>query len=217
MPLAARSLALYLGVLLAGPAAAKAPRRSVEDRLADLSRALRCADPGAPDDAERRAACLVAMHWREATADPLPNGDTPLVGSTVEFPDVRGAAWRPIAIPAVGGMRVDKTGGRVCEMDMYAETTEQHEAITVVRAPLATAFASLTGPLVVPPAVAAEARERVAHAPSVLRRSGGSWVTRFQGDVSLRHLGRRWFLVETRRGDSGLWVSVFTDDFTVAP
>jgi hypothetical protein len=32
--------------------------------------------------------------------------------------------------------------------------------------------------------------------------------------VELRHLGKRWFLIETRKGDSGLWVSAFTADFT---
>jgi hypothetical protein len=213
-----------VAVVLAGLAvpcsfgwAKPAPRRTVELRLTELARVLRCGDASAPDDPERRVGCLVALNWNDAKADPLPVGDTPLVGGTLEFPDVRDEAWRPKTIPAVGGMRVAASRGRVCEMDMYADTDERRSAIVAVEAPLREAFTTLTAPLVVAPAIAEEARERVAHAPSPLRLRGDSWTTRFQGAVELRHLGKRWFLIEQRRGDSGLWVSAFTADFTVAP
>jgi hypothetical protein len=211
-----RRAALACLLLIPAASAAKSsPKKTTAQRLADLASALHCGDSGI-DEPDTHVACLVAQHWAEAKADALPNGDTLLVGGTVEFPDERAGDWHAKTIPAVGGMRVEAGNGRICENDMAADSAVDQAAITTVAPAIGAAFASLDAPLVVPPVVAQWARERVVTAPSRLVKKGNSWTTRFQSAVELRHLGKRWFLVEGRRGDSGLWISAFTAAFTVA-
>jgi hypothetical protein len=194
---------------------ARAAPPTIESRLAELARVLGCGD-GASPDPERDPACLVALHWSEAKADPLPLGDTALVGLTVEVPDARAVGWRPVNVPAVGGFRVAAKTRKACEMDAYGDNEAQRAGLAAVKAPLLQAFHTLDAAVVVPAAIADEARERPAGAVKQLTRRGGSWTTRFQSAVALRQLGNRWFLIEERKGDSGLWISVFTSEMTVA-